>query len=179
MGFPGLQRTSALARGPIARSSASASQRHPSDGLQWTYTGVAPAARIGPSKKKQGAGTTTSSPGRTRERKQIPRACMAPFVTTISVSGSTARPVDRSSAVGERLAQADETARRRRGHRAPQHRRDGLDDVVRERRGRRAGERDRLDACRARLLERPLGLVRGEATVAGHDAVTGRRTCDG
>ena len=93
----------------------------------------------------------------------------------LRVDGAPRRPLEPRR---KRLAQRDEAVGRRRGHRAPQHRGDGLDDVVRQRRGRRAGERDRLDARCACLLERPLGLVRRKAA-AGHDAVTGSRTCDG
>ena len=158
-GCRGAERSSAIRSRPRAPRR---SQRHPSAGLVWTYTGVAPAARIGPSKKKHGAGTTTSSPGRRSERKQSASACIAPFVTTSSAPGSTARPVDRRSSAERHVAQLDEPAGRRCGHRPRQHSRDGLDDVVGQRGRRRPGQRDRLDSLGARLRERALGLVGGE-----------------
>ena len=76
---------------------------------------------MGPSKKKHGAGTTTSSPGRTSERKQSASACIAPFVTRISAVGVDRAPRRPAELRGEGVAQLDEPARRRRGHRPAQH----------------------------------------------------------
>ena len=95
------------------------------------------------------------------------------------VSGSTLRPVDRSSSRRVCLSQRCEAAGRRCGHRPAEYGGDGLDHVVRERRRGRAVERHRLDACSMRRPEPSLGLVGREAAGARHGAITGSNTCEG
>ena len=79
-------------------------------------------------------------------RMQMPSACMAPFVTSSSVSGST-RAAGRALQLAERgLSQRRKAAGRRCGHGTAEHGGDGLHHVGREGRRGRAVERPRLHA---------------------------------
>ena len=105
---------------------------------------------------------------------------MAPFVTRISESRSTLRPVVRSSSVasarrsearpftgGVFICRARTAATR-------------VDDVIGERRGARAVERHGLDPGRKRLPTPLLGLIGREALLEDHEAgMTGKTTRDG